>query len=150
MHALPLFLLLLTSPALAGQLYVHTVSVHVPRLEGADETNWGLAYRYDAGPRIGTFENSHSVRCWYAAWVFRPNGYVHPWLGAVRGYSLHDGDHIDDDSTGIGSDETAVIPLLALEVDMTRWLRDRNWWPKKIPDIGLVMIPWVVHLEVQF
>jgi len=144
-----LFLVLFVSTARAGQLYLHTISFHVPHYEAADETNWGLAYRWDAGPRLGVFENSYGIRCWYAAWVFRKDGYIHPWLGAIRGYSFN-GDHLDDDSIGIGSKESAIIPLAALEVDATKWLRDRHWWPKKVPDVGLVMIPWVVNLEVQF
>jgi hypothetical protein len=148
LRLLALFVLFAAS-ADAGQLYLHMVSAHVPRYEHVDETNWGLAYRFDAGPRIGAYQNSYGFTSAYAAWVFRPEGHVHPWVGAVTGYSLH-GEHLDPDATGVGGDRNGVIPLVALEIDATKWLRARHWWPKKVPDLGLILLPWVVNLEVQF
>lgn len=132
-----IFWVWLSGTAFAGQLYLHTLSQHIPDNSHAVEFNYGVGYKFDSNIRLGGYRNSYGMPSWYATYVFRPDRRVHPWLGVITGYTLHGGKKLDPDSTGIGGKRNSMIPLVALEIDLPF-------------SCGLILTPGLAHLELRY
>lgn len=145
-----IFLLATTTSVSADQFGLHTVSTHIPVVRGANEDNLGAFYVFDEGPRFDVFKNSYDKWSIGAGWEFRRDKYLHIITGVLSGYSLNGGTHFDGGAGGLGGKQGSFVPMLGIELEVTRWFRDKFWMPKYLPDLNLVAMPLVVNLEVQF
>ena len=108
-----LFLLLmtLTVPVQAGEIVVHTFTVHAGG-EKLEKFTPGLGYTTNSNYRFGILRNSYKLPSIYAVKMFPVFKGVQIGMGAITGYRLK--------GIKIGKDEDGVIPLLAAEIDIVK------------------------------
>lgn len=92
---------------------IHTVSTHLIT-DDMNNVNPGLAYDVREDIRIGALYNSYNRPSLYAAKIFPIHDRVRVGLGVITGYGW------DSDEHDVYGKTTGVIPLLALELDVTK------------------------------
>ena len=95
----------------AGDITVHTVSVHVGA-SGLNNINPGVAYDLTDRLRLGALLNSFGKPSAYAAYLIPLGTKVRVGVGAVTGYQYKDG--------RVLGKTASAIPMLAVEVDVTK------------------------------
>jgi hypothetical protein len=106
-------LLAVAIPA-AAEWTIHTGSVHFG--SGSDEMNNlnpGIGYQFRNNVRVGALYNSYKYASAYAAYVYDVRDNVHLGFGAITGYKW------DSDQKDLVGDSTGVVPLFAVEVDLS-------------------------------
>ena len=129
--ALALALLASASLAAAGEVVVHTGSVHFgPGTEGLNNFNPGLGYDFGRY-QVGGFYNSYELPSFYGAWKWPVTDRFTIGLGAISGYTW------DRDAHEITGKSNGVIPLVAVSFRVTK-------------HIGLTYFGQAINLEVRF
>ena len=116
----------------AGTWTIHTVSAHIG-VSGLNNVNPGAGYNLTRHIRVGGFYNSYEKPSLYAAAFGDINSRVRIGAGLVSGYTFD----TDSDEGFLSGKTSGVVPLLALEVDITR-------------NLSLAWFGQAINLEVKF
>jgi len=124
--------LALSAPlAAAGEVVVHTGSVHFgPGTDGLNNFNPGLGYDFGSY-QVGGFYNSYELPSFYGAWKWNVTDRISFGVGAITGYTW------DSDEHHITGKRNGVIPLVAVGFRVTK-------------HIGLTYFGQAISLEVRF
>lgn len=120
----------------AGDWTIHTVSAHVG-VSGLNNVNPGVGYNVTDGLRVGALYNSYKKPSAYVAgFIDFPPGQnrVRVGGGLISGYTFDTSDTADSLITG---KTTGIVPLVAVEVDITK-------------NVSVVWFGQAFNLEVKF
>lgn len=121
----------LSTAAAGNDWTIHTVSVHVG-VEDLNNLNPGIGYNVTDDIRVGAFYNSYKLPSVYAAKLIPLHPRVRLGLGAITGYKL-----VSPDEGLIVGKATGVVPLLAIEADIT-------------DNVSVIWFGRALNLEVRF
>lgn len=120
-----------TALASAGEVVVHTGSIHFgPGTEGLNNFNPGIGYDFGRY-QVGGFYNSYELPSLYGAWKLPVTNRISVGLGLISGYAW------DRDENALVGKRNGLVPLVAVSFRLTR-------------HIGFTYFGQAINLEVRF
>jgi len=107
-----ILLLMLSGNVMAGDLIIHTHTIHFGSSNGVNNSTPGIGYQFDNNYRVGLLKNSYELPSVYVVKVFPETSRFRFGIGVISGYRMTKRNTITGDRNG-------AIPLLAAEVDIT-------------------------------